>query len=88
MVQKVFMCVRGGIDFTIAKSSGNPTMLMPDWVWPAHEIYFSLIILIIPGGLMMAAYGTIVRRMYQCINEQSFLTDEKCQIQLQQTEEK
>ena len=79
------MCVRGGIEFTIA-SSGNPTTLMPNWAWPAHEIYFSLIILIIPGGLMMAAYGTIVKRMYQCINEQSFLTDEKCQQQVQQTE--
>jgi hypothetical protein len=52
LVQKVFLCVRGGDE-----------SLLPSWAWPAHEIYFTLVILIIPWVFMTAAYGAI--GMYQ-----------------------
>ena len=70
LVQKVFLCVRGGIDNGDG-SMANSTI--PTWAWPTHEIYFSLIILVIPGGFMIAAYGAIAKKICQCMKERSFL---------------
>ena len=61
VIQKVFLCVRGGVE------GSN----LPSWFWPTHEIYFLLIILIIPGTLMMIAYGNIVKKIYECMEERN-----------------
>ena len=69
MVQKAFWCVRGGdVDF------GSE---LPEWYWPAHEVYFTIIILLIPGSIMMAAYGAIARKLCQCMKERRALTAER-----------
>ena len=69
MVQKAFWCVRGGdVDF------GSE---LPAWYWPAHEVYFTIILLLIPGGIMMAAYGAIARKLCQCMKERRTLTAER-----------
>ncbi len=47
---------------------------MPKWAWPSHEIYFMAIILILPGGLMTAAYGAIAVKICQCMKERNYLT--------------
>ena len=74
VVQKVFVCVRGGTEY----SSGiAENIYLPSWAWPVHEVYFSLIILIIPGGLMIIAYGTIAQKICKCMKERSYLTGEK-----------
>ncbi len=43
------------------------------FAWQGHEIYFLLIILIIPGGVMSAAYGAIARKICQCMQERRHL---------------
>jgi len=58
LVEKVFWCV--------------PTET-PLFAWQGHEIYFLLIILIIPGGVMSAAYGAIAHKICQCMQERRHL---------------
>ena len=41
MVQTAFWCLRGG-----GADYGSE---LPSWFWPAHEIYFTIIVLVIPG---------------------------------------
>ena len=48
LVQKAFWCVRGDHD---------------PIGWRAHETYYLLVILVIPGSFMTAAYGAIARRI-------------------------
>ena len=69
MVQKAFWCVRGG-----DQDFGSE---LPTWYWPAHEVYFTIIILLIPGSIMMAAYGAIARKLCQCMKERRTLTAER-----------
>ena len=58
LVEKVFWCVRTE---------------SPVFAWQGHEIYFLLVILVIPGGVMSAAYGAIARRICQCMKERKKL---------------
>ena len=41
MVQTAFWCLRGG--------GADYGSKLPSWFWPAHEIYFTIIVLVIPG---------------------------------------
>ena len=54
IVEKVFWCV---------------PIESPMFAWQSYEVYFLLIILVIPGGIMSAAYGAIARKICQCIKE-------------------
>ena len=69
MVQKAFWCLRGG-----GESYGSE---LPTWFWPAHEIYFTIIILVIPGGIMVAAYGAIAIKLCKCLKERENLSELK-----------
>ena len=54
LVEKVFWCV---------------PIETPMFAWQGHEVYFLMVILVIPGGVMSAAYGAIARKICQCIKE-------------------
>ena len=43
------------------------------FAWQGHEIYFLLVILVIPGGIMSAAYGAIAHKICECIEERKKL---------------
>ena len=58
LVQKAFWCIRDD-------SSPN--------LWRAGEIYFLLVLLLIPGGFMSAAYGVIAREICKCMKERKNL---------------
>ena len=74
LVQKVFWCVRGGMANEGLGAEMGGYSEMPKWAWPGHEIYFTAIILILPGGLMTAAYGAIAFKICQCMKERNYLT--------------
>jgi len=63
LVEKVFWCV--------------PTET-PMFAWQGHEIYLLLIILIIPGAVMSAAYGAIARKICECMQERRQLLGTTC----------
>jgi hypothetical protein len=56
IVEKVFWCV---------------PIESPVLAWQGHEVYLLLIILVIPGGIMSAAYGAIATKICQCIRERN-----------------
>ena len=66
IVQKAFWCLRGG--------GSDYGSTLPTWLWPAHEIYFTIIVLVIPGGIMVAAYGAIAVKLCKCMKERSTLS--------------
>ena len=58
LVQKAFWCVR---------DDSNPLG------WRSHELYYLFILLLLPGGLMIAAYGAIAREICRCMRERAQL---------------
>jgi hypothetical protein len=48
MVQTAFWCLRGG--------GADYGSKLPSWLWPAHEIYFTIIVLVIPGHMEINSY--------------------------------
>ena len=43
MIQTAFWCLRGG--------GADYGSKLPSWLWPAHEVYFTIIVLVIPGHI-------------------------------------
>lgn len=58
VVQKAHWCVR---------DDSSPL------AWRLHEIYFFLVLLILPGTFMVIAYGGIAREICRCMNERAYL---------------
>ena len=71
MVQTAFWCLRGG-----GADYGSE---LPSWLWPVHEIYFTIILLIIPGTIMSVAYGGIAVKLHKCMKERKVLSALKAQ---------
>lgn len=57
LVQKAFWCVR---------DDRNP------YGWRFHEMYYLFVLLLLPGGLMTAAYGAIAREICRCMKERAY----------------
>ena len=71
MVQTAFWCLRGG--------GADYGSKLPSWLWPVHEIYFTIILLIIPGTIMTASYGGIAVKLHKCMKERKGLSALKAQ---------
>ena len=42
--------------------------------WRLHELYFFLLVLAVPGGVMSVAYGSVAREMCRCVEERVAMT--------------
>ena len=66
VVQTAFWCLRGG-----GADYGSD---LPSWLWPAHEIYFTIILLFIPGTIMIASYGWIAVKLCKTMKKRTVLS--------------
>ena len=58
LIQKAFWCMR---------DEDSPLL------WRTHEIYFMVMVLVLPGSIMGGAYMAIIRRLCQCMRERQSL---------------
>ena len=51
----------------------SQSFIFPSWFWPAHEVYFTIIVLVIPGTIMSISYGAIAVKLNNCMKERPCL---------------
>jgi hypothetical protein len=59
LFEKAFWCVRAETE---------------PWLWRAHELYLLLVLLVVPGTLMAAAYSAIAAEIARCIKKRPYFS--------------